>query len=146
LLKDQLKAGVTGYEYYYPSILFPYFYSAWLYNVESDYYTGEEGKGPKLQWYSPSIAEWSKIVYQYGYSAALENFTKANFMVSFNGTPTSEVNDNNYTDNFETTPIFALAKKKIVSTNYPEYWNDIADKLQLTTTRNDTDNYGYTSF
>lgn len=119
------------------SILHPYFYSAWLYKPKNS------GIYSDQQWYAPSANDWAKIIYLYGYSIALDNFSEANSARIFDTELSTNVSGSNYTDNFVNIPLFALAKSKLTS-KYPEAWDRLAiGTNKITTSKNDVSNYGY---
>ena len=138
LTNYSIGSGFEEYKYLNASMLFPYFYSAWLYKPTNS------GIYNNLRWYAPSGTDWAKIIYLYGYSVSLNNFTSANQESVFKDTVSTEVSESDYHEDLTNTPIFALAKTKLPSSEYPQVWNDIIDgNNKLTTSRNDDSNYGY---
>lgn len=140
---------------YNPAIVFPYFYSAWLYNVESNYYTGEEGKGPKLQWFAPSIGDLARIYYQIGYSIDKALFSSNRAMTVFTAGYSYASEPNPYSNDFKTSTIFAHARQKLAGNYFPAAWDYISltapEKYEtegrlLATTRIENDCYGYTTW
>ena len=128
------------------SLVFPYFYSAWLYKPSQH----EETKD--LKWYIPSIHDLTKVIYQYGisHSAKAASFTSNNAVTNvFSGLPTLSENltDN---DTFQQTPVFALAYSRMGKDMCKVWLNlfggqsvsDDTEKL-LTTSANSENCYGY---
>ena len=64
LVNTNIISGKSDYKYLNASVLFPYFYSAWLYKPENP------GIYEDLQWYAPSGSDWSKIIYLYGFTTS----------------------------------------------------------------------------
>ena len=128
-------------KYMNAALVFPYFYSAYLYEPKNSLGTAYT----KNKWYVPSYAEMAKIIYLCGYSAKLENFSDQTHVFS-DALIIDDNIDNYYTDTLTSTPVFALAKTKM-STSYPETWNNILNtNNSLVTTNNASDNncnYGY---
>ena len=141
-------SSLNSSELYNSSLLFPYFYSAYLYepSVTKDGETLHE-QYKKGNWYAPSIGEMSKIIYYRGYSA-VSIFNAAGYVRQ----PIVNNIPNGGTD--ISTPIFSLASargyvadvwKNIVGSNTSGTVNNIV------TTRNlDSgtigDNYSYQTY
>lgn len=90
---------------YNSALLFPYFYSAYLYepNVKEGEILHEQYR--KNMWYAPSAGELAKIIYYRGYSAAI-NFNSANYVYE-------EILENKGSGGgVLDTPIFSLAKAR----------------------------------
>lgn len=101
------------------ALVYPYFYSSYLY--EPSVATGEQLDDQYKQgnWYSPSIGELSRIIYYRGYSVGGSNFTAANMVRQdiSNSIPSGGTD--------LTTPIFSLALKAMNNANFPDVWNVI---------------------
>ena len=118
----------SQYKYLNAAVVYPYYYSAYLYRPDNVKGTAFEN----IQWEVPSYSEWVRIVYQCGYSVSQENFV--NQMDAFNEAITIANPNNYYTDDIKTTPIFAIAKAQM-GTQYPDAWKKILNvKNSLTTT------------
>ena len=125
------------------SVLFPYFYSAYLYEPVAEH--GEEINEQYLKhnWYAPSYGELSRIAYYRGYSNTGTNFIDDNAVrqpISTSITSGGGVWD---------TPIFSLALKNM-SNAFPTVWSNIfgsgnsgsANNI-VTTCANVEQNYSY---
>lgn len=129
------------------SILYPYFYSAYLYQPSvknSNEQLHDQYK--QGNWYAPSVGELSRIIYYRGYSAT----TLFNSAI-YARKPILDTISNGKTKT--TTPIFSLAKSK----GYvADVWNNIVGSENngtpnnIVTTRDtsgtDGDNYSYQTF
>ena len=121
-----------------PAMVFPYYYSAYLYKPENIAGTPYEN----IQWYVPSYAEWAKIVYQCGYSNKFNNFTDSLHVFQEAQIISSNITSY-YTNNVTTTPIFALAKTKM-QVDFPESWKTVLDiPNSLTTTMHTSEGAAY---
>lgn len=98
-------------------LLFPYFYSMYLYEPEGDNINDQYKKG---NWYAPSSEEFSRVLYYRGYSANGDNFNVGGMI------------RNNIDDSIQnkgevlTTPVFSLAKKHINTGSFPTVWTSLA--------------------
>lgn len=132
---------------YNSALLYPYFYSAYLYQptvnegeiLDSQYTSGN--------WYAPSVGELSRIIYYRGYSAAGDTFNVASFA-------RQDINPNliNYDDaNGYRVPIFSLAYLKMAY--FPTEWNNIVGSgnsgtpnnivTNTNSTQSNANNYSY---
>ena len=127
------------------SVLFPYFYSAYLYEPVAEH--GEEINSQYLKnnWYAPSYGELSRIAYYRGYSSTGETFISGNDVRS--AITTSVVNGKG----IWSTPIFSIANKEMGS-NFPVVWGNIFGSGNsgsvnniVTTVANVYQNYSYQS-
>lgn len=133
---------------YNSSLLFPYFYSAYLYEPS----TTKEGESvheqyKKGNWYAPSIGELSRIIYYRGYSA-VPIFNSPGYVRQ----PIIEDVPNGDTE--LTTPIFSLAS---VRGYLADVWNNIVGSNNTGTANNivtsrpydsgsDDNNYSYQTY
>jgi hypothetical protein len=142
---EDLNTSGSGSEYN-SGLLYPYFYSSYLYQPNTN--NGEElnEQYTKHNWYSPSVGELSRIIYYRGYSVNGSSFMQRdcrediNSSVISGGTP-------------QTTPIFSLALKAMGGANFPNVWRNIVGagtvgtKNNITTSvsgnASDSDNYSY---
>ena len=133
-----IKSSIQDAKHLNPSIVFPYFYAAWLYKPENI------GVYNDLQWYAPSLGDLSKIIWQFGYSSKLESFTEANSISPVFETIQKTNCNMNYPDVFTETPVFAYAYNKL-NNNYPSSWKNIfgLSTKPITTTYNNQECYGY---
>ena len=125
-------------------ILFPYFYSMNVY--EPAVKSGEtlNAAYQKGNWYAPSAAELSRIIYYRGYSVSGSNFNTGD--VVRNAISTTVANGGGIL----TTPIFSLAYSR-ARNQFPTVWTNIvgsgtdAGPNNITTTVNTTEanNYSY---
>ena len=125
------------------SVLFPYFYSAYLYEPVAEH--GEEINEQYLKhnWYAPSYGELSRIAYYRGYSNTGTNFIDDNAVrqpISTSITSGGGVWD---------IPIFSLALKNM-SNAFPTVWSNIfgsgnsgSTNNIVTTCANVEQNYSY---
>lgn len=125
------------------SILFPYFYSAYLYEPVAEHGEEIDEQYLKHNWYAPSYGELSRIAYYRGYSNTGTNFIDDNAVrqpISTSITSGGGVWD---------TPIFSLALKNM-SNAFPTVWSNIfgsgnsgsANNI-VTTCANVEQNYSY---
>lgn len=131
---------------YNSGLLYPYFYSAYLYQPSPK--NGEELDEQYKQgsWYAPSVGELSRIIYYRGYSSGGSNFVARSCRQEVKDDITSggEISD---------TPIFSLALKGMGQSLYPEVWKNIVGSGDYGTVNNitttvdsfgsDADNYSY---
>ena len=125
------------------SVLFPYFYSAYLYEPVAEH--GEEINEQYLKhnWYAPSYGELSRIAYYRGYSNTGTNFIDDNAVRQ--QINTSITSGGGIWD----TPIFSLALKNM-SNEFPTVWSNIFGSGNsgsvnniVTTVANSQQNYSY---
>ena len=127
------------------SVLFPYFYSAYLYEPVAEHGEEIDEQYLKHNWYAPSYGELSRIAYYRGYSNTGTNFIDDNAVrqpINTSITSGSGVWD---------TPIFSLALKNM-SNAFPTVWSNIfgsgnsgsANNI-VTTCANVEQNYSYQS-
>lgn len=125
------------------SVLFPYFYSAYLYEPVAEHGEEIDEQYLKHNWYAPSYGELSRIAYYRGYSNTGTNFIDDNAVrqpISTSITSGGRVWD---------TPIFSLALKNM-SNAFPTVWSNIfgsgnsgsANNI-VTTCANVEQNYSY---
>ena len=125
------------------SVLFPYFYSAYLYEPVAEHSEEIDKQYLKHNWYAPSYGELSRIAYYRGYSNTGTNFIDDNAVrqpISTSITSGGGVWD---------TPIFSLALKNM-SNAFPTVWSNIfgsgnsgsANNI-VTTCANVEQNYSY---
>ena len=97
-------------------LLFPYFYSIYLYQPKGDNINDQYKQG---NWYAPSSEEFSRIIYYRGYSAKGSNFNEG-------GMIRNSIDDTIQNGGATlTTPIFSLAKKHIGIGSFPVEWSNI---------------------
>lgn len=116
------------------SILFPYFYSSWLYSNNF----GET----QLQWHAPGYAELAKIIYQVGYSSYLDSFSNSTQVMNSDITLqniTTSINSYK-NDTFHNTPVFAIAYS---ASNTQYFWEDIIKEYPICTANAGDKHYGY---
>ena len=125
------------------SVLFPYFYSAYLYEPVAEHGEEIDEQYLKHNWYAPSYGELSRIAYYRGYSNTGTNFIDDNAVrqpISTSITSGGGVWN---------TPIFSLALKSM-SNAFPTVWSNIfgsgnsgsANNI-VTTCANVEQNYSY---
>lgn len=132
---------------YDSALLYPYFYSAYLY--EPKIKSGEtlDVQYKKGMWYAPSVGELSRIIYYRGYSSGGANFTPRSCRQDINDTITSG-------NTTATIPIFSIAAKSMGGISYlPSVWRNIVGAGDSGTPNNitttvtgfgeDADNYSY---
>ena len=125
------------------SVLFPYFYSAYLYEPVAEH--GEEINEQYLKhnWYVPSYGELSRIAYYRGYSNTGNTFIDSNAV-------RQQINTNiSSGGGVWNTPIFSLALKNM-SNEFPTVWSNIFGSGNsgsvnniVTTVANSWQNYSY---
>ena len=121
-------------------LLYPYFYSMYLYEPEVKEGETLADAFKSGKWYAPSAAEMSRIIYYRGYSAAGNNFNTSNMV-------TATISDSIANGGgVLTTPIFSLAHKSATN-SFPLVWSNIADananNVTTTVETNYHDNYSY---
>lgn len=125
------------------SVLFPYFYSAYLYEPVAEHGEEIDEQYLKHNWYAPSYGELSRIAYYRGYSNTGTNFIDDNAVRQ--PISTSIASGGGIWD----TPIFSLALKNM-SNAFPTVWSNIfgsgnsgsANNI-VTTCANVEQNYSY---
>lgn len=125
-------------------ILFPYFYSMNVYEPATKSGETLNAAYQKGNWYAPSAAELSRIIYYRGYSVSGSNFNTGD--VVRNAISTTVANGGGIL----TTPIFSLAYSR-AKNQFPTVWSNIvgsgtdAGPNNITTTVNTTEanNYSY---
>lgn len=125
-------------------ILFPYFYSMNVYEPATKSGETLNAAYQKGNWYAPSAAELSRIIYYRGYSVSGANFNTGD--VVRNAISTTVANGGGVL----TTPIFSLAYAR-AKNQFPTVWTNIvgsgtdAGPNNITTTVNTTEanNYSY---
>ena len=117
-LRDENLPGTSAGSDIISCILFPYFYSAYLYEPVAEH--GEEINKQYLKhnWYAPSYGELSRIAYYRGYSNTGATFIDGNAVRQ--PISTSVANGGG----LWTTPIFSLAQKAM-GNNFPAVWGNI---------------------
>ena len=100
------------------SVLFPYFYSAYLYEPSAEH--GEEINEQYLKhnWYAPSYGEMSRIAFYRGYSNTGSTFIDGNAVRQPISTTVANGGE------IWTTPVFSLAQKAM-GNNFPAVWGNI---------------------
>ena len=100
------------------TVLYPYFYSAYLYEPIAEHGEEVDPQYTKHNWYAPSYGEMSRIAYYRGYSVSGSNFINSNDVRS--------TISNNITNGkgLWTTPIFSLAAKGMGNA-FPTVWSNI---------------------
>lgn len=99
-------------------LLFPYFYSMYVYEPEV---SEKETLNPAYQkgnWYAPSVAEFSRIIYYRGYSVSGSNFNTGDMVRQPISTSVSKGSTT------LTIPIFSLAYSHAGS-SFPSVWSSI---------------------
>lgn len=130
----------SDYNYLNASVLFPYFYAAYLYKPNCDMVD----KIANVQWYAPSISELAKIAYLFGYSVTNGSFTDSQKLNVFNAEVVKDGTITyNYPESFSKVQIFTQAFNKLKS--YPDAWIEILSTTNpyLSTSVNDGQCYGY---
>lgn len=125
------------------SVLFPYFYSAYLYEPVAEHGEEIDEQYLKHNWYAPSYGELSRIAYYRGYSNTGTNFIDDNAVRQPISTSITSGNG------VWNTPIFSLALKNM-SNAFPTVWSNIfgsgnsgsANNI-VTTCANVEQNYSY---
>ena len=126
-------------------LLYPYFYSAYLYQPAIKNGETIDSQYKKGQWYMPSIGELSRIIYYRGYSSGGSSFLSQACR--------QEIKDVASGNTPYTIPIFSLALKAMGQYNFPSVWNNIVGSGNSGTVNNITttvsglseaaDNYSY---
>lgn len=134
------------------SLLFPYFYSMYLYQPETNSGETLDDQYKQGNWYAPSVSEMNRILYYRGLSAMGSSFVSEHSV-------RAAINKNISTITSKGDlgiPIFSLAAKKI-TTGFPTEWNVINGSEESSTTgginniattmdTSATDNYAYLSY
>lgn len=125
-------------------LLYPYFYSMHVYEPsvkETETLNSQYKKG---NWYAPSVAEFSRIIYYRGYSVSGNNFNTGDLVRQPISTSVSKGSTT------LTTPIFSMAYSR-AGNNFPAVWNSVvgsgdnAGVNNITTSINSSaaNNYSY---
>ena len=125
-------------------LLYPYFYSMHVYEPsvkETETLNSQYKKG---NWYAPSVAEFSRIIYYRGYSVSGNNFNTGDPVRQPISTSVSKGSTT------LTTPIFSMAYSR-AGNNFPAVWNSVvgsgdnAGVNNITTSINSSaaNNYSY---
>lgn len=125
-------------------LLYPYFYSMQVYEPSVKERETLNSAYKKGNWYAPSVAEFSRIIYYRGYSVSGSNFNTGDIVRQ--PINTSVVNGGGVL----TTPIFSIAYSR-ANNQFPSVWSNIvgsgdnAGVNNITTSINssDADNYSY---
>lgn len=123
------------------SLLYPYFYSAYLYEPEVKIEETIDDQYRKGNWYMPSVGELSKIIYYRGYSAGGSRFVSSDVRQTINNTIKGDA------------AIFSKALLSMTTAHMPSVWNNIVGSGTYGTSNNittsvtnqasDADNYSY---
>lgn len=120
---------------YCSSLLYPYFYSAYLYEPEVKSNEALDQQYSKGNWYMPSVTELARVLYYKGYSVGGDSFIESDISATTVGSISQ--GDSDYT-----VPIFSLALNRMGQLGIWEqmYNNNIA------TTQNSGENYSFTNY
>ena len=99
-------------------VLYPYFYSAYLYEPVAEHGEEIDSQYLKHNWYVPSYGEMSRIAYYRGYSSTGENFIDSNSVRS------NILNTITNGGGIWSTPVFSLASKGMGNA-FPTVWSTI---------------------
>jgi hypothetical protein len=135
------------------ALLYPYFYSAYLYQPSVKDGETLDSQYEKHKWYAPSVGELSRIIYYRGYSSAGSEFIANNCRGEINKIATSGSSSGIPVGNTpETTPIFSMALSSM-DNDFPNVWKNIVGAGDNGTVNNITttvysfeekgDNYSY---
>jgi len=123
--------------------LYPYFYSAYLYEPVAEHGEVIDEQYLKNKWYAPSYGEMSRIAFYRGYSSTGNTFINSNDVRS--AISTSITNGGT----LWTTPVFSLASKGMGNA-FPTVWGNIFGSGNsgttaniVTTVANGEQNYSY---
>ena len=126
-------------------VLFPYFYSAYLYEPVAEHGEQIDSQYLKHNWYAPSYGEMSRIAFYRGYSSTGESF------ISGNDVRSAIVSTISNGKGLWSTPIFSIASKEM-GNNFPTVWSTIFGSGNsgsvnniVTTVGNVYQNYSYQS-
>ena len=126
-------------------VLFPYFYSAYLYEPVAEHGEQIDSQYLKHNWYTPSYGEMSRIAFYRGYSSTGESF------ISGNDVRSAIVSTISNGKGLWSTPIFSIASKEM-GNNFPTVWSTIFGSGNsgsvnniVTTVGNVYQNYSYQS-
>jgi hypothetical protein len=100
------------------SILYPYYYSAYLYEPLAEHEEDIDDQYKKGNWYVPSYYELARIAYLRGYSTTGNNFLNGNDVRSAISSSVANGGDK------WTTPIFSLALAKMGNA-FPTVWSSL---------------------
>lgn len=140
LENDKYFVNDINYQYLNASILYPYFYAAYLYSPKNatDTMSG-------VKWYSPSNNDLAKLIFLYGYSASKSAFTSDNRNKVFQEIKVDQTITNSYPETFNTAQIFTQACNKLGQTKFDAtvWQNMFKSNEPLSASQNDGVNYGY---
>jgi hypothetical protein len=91
---------------YCSSLLYPYFYSAYLYEPEVKSNEALDQQYSKGNWYMPSVTELARVLYYKGYSVGGDSFIESDISATTVGSISQ--GDSDYT-----VPIFSLALNRM---------------------------------
>lgn len=129
----------TDYNYLNASIVYPYFYAAYLYKPNCD----TADKISNAQWYAPSISELAKIAYLFGFSVTKGDFTDAKKLYIFEKSITTQDDITyKYPESFDKVQIFTQALNKL-GLAYPKAWEKFSSNTYLSASASDGQFYGY---
>lgn len=125
-------------------LLYPYFYSMYVYEPvvkEGETLNSAYQKG---NWYAPSVAEFSRIIYYRGYSVSGSNFNTGDTVRLPISTSVANGGD------VLTTPIFSIAYSRATN-NFPSVWSNIvgsgdnagANNITTSVNTSSANNYSY---
>lgn len=125
-------------------LLYPYFYSMALYEPAVNNGETINSAYAKGNWYAPSVAEWSRIIYYRGYSAKGSSFNASQYIYENVSTSISS------SGGVLTTPIFSLALKS-AGNKFPTVWsalggsehNSGVNNIPTTVNQSYNQNYSY---
>lgn len=124
-------------------VLYPYFYSAYLYEPVAEHGEEIDSQYLKHNWYAPSCGELQRIAYYRGYSSTGDSFINGNDVRS--AISTTITNDKG----IWTTPIFSIASKEM-GNKFPSEWGSLFGSGNsgsvnniVTTCANVEQNYSY---
>lgn len=126
ILENKFQAFST----YASSLLYPYYYKMYLYQPKADVLDPQYGR---YNWYAPSAAELSRVIYYRGYSAKGENFKEAHQVrldISQSITP-----------NGDKVAIFCNKNTNLIKncSVFLQAYNDTSIRINSATTSSDTD-------
>ena len=126
-------------------VLYPYFYSAYLYEPVAEHGEEIDSQYLKHNWYAPSCGELQRIAYYRGYSSTGDSFINGNDVRSAISTTIANGKG------IWTTPIFSIASKEM-GNKFPSEWGSLFGSGNLgstnnivTTCANVEQNYSYQS-
>lgn len=123
------------------ALLYPYFYSAYLYEPVTKINETIDDQYKQGNWYMPSVGELSRIIYYRGYSAGGNTFVSNDVRQNIN----SKLTDDK--------AIFSKALATMTNAHMPSVWNNIVGSGNYGSVNNittstsgessDSDNYSY---